>query len=88
MRATLGLDTDGVTKPAPDRVADLSLIAAGAQLRIDELRSMAEPDREGNDELLPSEAWARLIGRERQSFVQPPEPPLPVSPRAPGRSGP
>jgi hypothetical protein len=56
-------------------------MAAGAQLRIDELRSMAEPDREGNDELLPSEASARLIGRERQSVLQPPEPPLPVSRR-------
>jgi hypothetical protein len=72
VRSVLGLDTEGVTRPVPERISDLSLIAGRAQLRIDELRTMAEPDHQGDDELQPSEAWAKLVGRDRQSVLQAP----------------
>lgn len=39
----LGLDPQGITGPAPERVAVLRLVAEQAQPRIDEVRTMPEP---------------------------------------------
>lgn len=56
------------------------MIAASAQDRVDEIRSMQQPEGEGDEELT-SEAWSKVIRRERQSVLQLAEPPLPVSRR-------
>jgi hypothetical protein len=70
------------------------VLASRAQEQIDELRALAEPDRHGDDELEPCEAWSKLIWRESQSILQPAIPPLPsrrawsrLSPSAIARRG-
>jgi len=80
-RKALGLETESISGTVPERLTELSLMASRAQGRIDELRSMAEPDRDGDEDLVSSEAWSKLIGRERQTVLQPAGPPLPISPR-------
>jgi hypothetical protein len=81
VRKMLGLNAENATAAVPDRLTELSLIASSAMEKIDQIRTMAAPEGEGDEELTPSEAWSKVIGRQRQSVLQPAEPPMAISPR-------
>jgi hypothetical protein len=77
VRRALGIDAG--SSEASAKVTELAERSRATQARIDEIRSMPQPDAENGD-LAPGEAWSRLIGRERESILQPPEQLVPPSP--------
>jgi hypothetical protein len=70
IRRELGIDSADSETMA--KVAELAERSRQTQARIDELRSMPEHEDEERD-LLPTEAWDKMLGRERQALLQPPE---------------
>ena len=69
MRDALGLDS--ASQEATAKVAELVEHSRVTQARMDEIKSMQEPDLD--EDLTPSQAWATMLGREREAMLQPPE---------------
>jgi hypothetical protein len=67
IRTALGLDS--ATSEATARVAELAERSRETQARIDEIRSM----RQAEEDVAPAQAWAQLLGREREALIQNPE---------------
>jgi len=77
VRDMLGLSAAKVSEPVGERVTRLTAIALAARSKIDEIRSMAQPEED--DDVHPSEAWGRYLARERQPVLQKAPEPLPVA---------
>lgn len=69
VRAALGLDS--ASQEATAKVEELAEHSRITQARIDEIKSMQEPDLD--EDLTPGQAWATMLGREREAIIQPPE---------------
>ena len=82
--AALGLTLETVAEPVPDRVWQVQQAARDKQEDLDEIRSMPEPADE-DDELSPGEAWGKVIGRQRDSVLQPGVEPIPLAPEIAGK---
>ena len=78
VRAALGLDS--ASQEATAKVAELVEHSRITQARIDEIKSMQEPDLD--EDLTPRQAWAMMLGREREAMLQPPEMLISPSPDA------
>ena len=76
IREALGITT--ATAETIGKVEELTERSRATQVRIDELRSMQQP--EVDDELEMSDPWSSLLHRERESILQPPELLVPASP--------
>jgi hypothetical protein len=76
---TLGLTPHTAAGPIPAPVYEISHAARRAQETLDRIRSMPEPGA-NEDELSPGEAWAKAIGRQRESVLQPAVEPIPPAP--------
>jgi conjugative relaxase-like TrwC/TraI family protein len=77
IRRELGIDSASAAVSA--RVAELAERSRATQARIDELRTMPQYDDEERD-IIPSEAWDRMLGREREALLQPAERYVPPAP--------
>ena len=82
--ATLGLTPQTAVDPVPELVHEVSQAARKAQETLDRIQSMPQPGVD-EDELSPGEAWAKVIGRQRESVLQPAVEPMPPAPAIAGR---
>ncbi len=82
--STLGLTPETAAEPVPEPVREVTETARQAQEELDRIRSMPEPG-EDEEELSPGEAWARIIGRQRESVLQPTVQPVPPAPEIAGK---
>jgi TrwC relaxase/AAA domain len=79
----LGLTPQTAADPVPELMYQISQAARQAQETLDRIRSMPEPGAD-EDELSPGEAWARVIGRQRESVLQPAVELVPPAPEIAG----
>ena len=77
IRQALGITTADAETTA--KVEELAERSRATQARIEELKSMQQPDPE-RDDVEMSEPWTSLLGREREALLQPPEELVPASP--------
>ena len=78
IREALGLDS--ASQEATAKVAELVEHSRVTQARLDEIKSMQEPDLD--EDLTPNQAWAMMLGREREALLQPAEMYLSLAPRS------
>jgi hypothetical protein len=79
MLADLGLTPATAGDPIPEHVYRVAENARQTEEVLAALRSMPEPAADP-DEASPGEAWAVVVGRQRDSVLQPPEAPVPAAP--------
>lgn len=70
MLSVLGLTPATAAEPVPEHVHEAAGNAQATEEILAALRSMPEPG-EAEDDMSPGEAWAAVIGRQRDSVLQP-----------------
>lgn len=78
MRAALGLTAGAAREPSPEHVERVRETARATEEVLAGLRSMQEPDED--PDMSPSEAWAVVTGRQRESVMQQESPLVPPAP--------
>ena len=78
MRTILGLTADTAREPSADHVRQVREGAEQAEEVLADLRSMPQPDED--PDMSPSEAWAAVTERQRESVMQQESPLVPPSP--------